>query len=245
MMVTSARFRKPTAQHGLAREETGFTLIELLVVIAIIAILAAILFPVFSSAKKRAQQASCLSNLRQIGQAMGLYVDNAEGCWPSMRVFSPNLPSYKYNMISNFGLVESNLTAYAGVANTFLSKYSKNAGVFWCPADKAKPGTASTSYMYRYVIGWSTFRYGTVRESDFARPSKQIFFHETTAFHREMAKSSEIAGTSVKVPVINAVYVDGHSRHYQVPPNAASSKWAFDINWFAHGDYSRLGGYDD
>ncbi|NLO74470.1 MAG: prepilin-type N-terminal cleavage/methylation domain-containing protein, partial [candidate division WS1 bacterium] len=44
----------------------GFTLIELLVVIAIIAILAAILFPVFARAKAKAEQASCLSNCKQL-----------------------------------------------------------------------------------------------------------------------------------------------------------------------------------
>ena len=47
----------------------GFTLIELLVVIAIIAILAAVLFPVFASAREKARQAACMSNMNQLGQA--------------------------------------------------------------------------------------------------------------------------------------------------------------------------------
>ncbi len=52
----------------------AFTLIELLVVIAIIAILAAILFPVFASAKEKAKQTACTSNIRQMGTGTQLYL---------------------------------------------------------------------------------------------------------------------------------------------------------------------------
>ena len=52
----------------------AFTLIELLVVISIIAILAAILFPVFAQAKAAAKTSVCLSNMKQMGLALQMYV---------------------------------------------------------------------------------------------------------------------------------------------------------------------------
>src|SRR4051794_29672676 len=58
------------------RTRAAFTLIELLVVIAIIAILAAILFPVFAQAREKARQASCASNLKQLGLAASMYTQD-------------------------------------------------------------------------------------------------------------------------------------------------------------------------
>jgi prepilin-type processing-associated H-X9-DG protein len=57
-------------------------LIELLVVIAIIAILAAILFPVFAQARAKARQATCLSNMKQVNFAIGMYVQDYDEVFP-------------------------------------------------------------------------------------------------------------------------------------------------------------------
>jgi prepilin-type N-terminal cleavage/methylation domain-containing protein len=85
---TLGRYGFPPPHVGCYRlSESGhaFTLIELLVVIAIIALLAALIFPAFSRAKESGKGAACISNLRQIGIALQVYVQENNNRLPVMR----------------------------------------------------------------------------------------------------------------------------------------------------------------
>jgi prepilin-type N-terminal cleavage/methylation domain-containing protein len=102
----------------ICKTTAGFTLVELLVVIAILGILAAVLLPSLSRAKYKSQQATCMSNLRQINAGVRMYADDsADALPPPPCDLRPN-PWSTYTKI-----MKSCLGA------------SERAKVFACPAD--------------------------------------------------------------------------------------------------------------
>src|SRR5438309_1970214 len=111
------------------RRVPGFTLIELLVVIAIIAILAAILFPVFAQARAKARQASCLSNTKQLGLALQMYVQD----YDETVVLNDNGSA----TVPRLGWMD------------LLQPYIKNDGVLVCPSS-TRNATAPTDQVKTY-----------------------------------------------------------------------------------------------
>lgn len=109
---------------------SAFTLIELLIVIAIIAILAAILFPVFAQAREKARQTSCLSNLKQEGLAMLMYVQDNDETYPLHESVGPD---------GFFYIWSSTYT---------LQPYQKNKQVLRCNSDSLTDPTPESVDIY-------------------------------------------------------------------------------------------------
>jgi len=118
---------------------SAFTLIELLVVIAIIAILAAILFPVFATAREKARQTACLSNLKQIGLGYVQYEQDYDETVPSGT--------------NNWGWGEG----WAGQ----VYPYVKSSGVFLCPDDVVPTDVVSYG-VNANMVGYQTGGTGAI-----------------------------------------------------------------------------------
>jgi prepilin-type N-terminal cleavage/methylation domain-containing protein/prepilin-type processing-associated H-X9-DG protein len=139
------------------RTRKGFTLIELLVVIAIIAILAAILFPVFAKAREKARQSGCINNLKQMGIAHKMYLDDYDG------TFAPNVG---YNTL---GQASGGVHTWAD----FLASYNKALTTYTCPSDWHTYSYSRNTYEGGYNPPTSMHQ-----DSDVKEPTKFIDFFE-------------------------------------------------------------------
>lgn len=187
------------------RGKSGFTLVEMLVVIGIIAVLAAILFPVFSAARKSAHKARCVSNMRQILQAHKMYSDDHDRTIvPARAGVAPGTLGYTWCIL--------------------LQPYMKNENILTCAADE-NPGKATNStdlphsYGINYSLAFNTAFAGApfvMSMSSINRTSDLLLFFELKASAQAMGASYTSHRLSRVDPRHNerAVFgfLDGHAK---------------------------------
>ncbi len=172
-------------------DRSGFTLIELLVVIGIITILAAILFPVFATARGKARQITCASNMNQLGLGFMQYVQDYDERYPTSAVH----PAGSATTLLGMG--------WAGEIYTYI----KSAAVYSCTDDPTKapiPSEVPVSYAYNgnisrswAVAGMPQSMFGMAGAANrLNSPSVTILLAEAVGNSSNVTIPTEGAGTS-------------------------------------------------
>jgi prepilin-type N-terminal cleavage/methylation domain-containing protein/prepilin-type processing-associated H-X9-DG protein len=212
----------------------GFTLIELLVVIAIISLLAAVLFPVFASAREKARQITCVSNMRQLSLAFMQYTEDNDEALPNAFCAADG------DGDKTGGWVAYNTFPVNNGANAFdvqigsIYPYVKDARVYICP-DDAQGRADGDSYAVNSCLMNPNAGAGT----PYAGKSLSAFNSDSSLMllgEEEMGPNSAVDSTddgyfryqnnvfsTRHVSGSNLSFVDGHVKWY-LPATVASQK---------------------
>jgi len=223
----------------------AFTLIELLVVIAVISILAAILFPVFARARDNARRTSCASNLKQIGLAALMYVQDYD---ETMLPWFPHTHSGGTMYWSNFQ-IGSGVTATYYPERSLLQPYMKNLQIRDCPSAVDIPASATAQVHSNVAFAANTTYLNPsntrIKIAVIAKPTETIMLADVASINTIHPPDSKVIRTpnlyppslwyhatpAVRRPTVhgrhngmaNVLWCDGHVKAMKVIPRPATA----------------------
>lgn len=217
------------------KQRTAFTLIELLVVIAIIAILAAILFPVFAQAREKARAISCLSNCKQMGTALMMYVQDYDETLCTVWTGGPPARDWTVDLIPyiKMGNTDLAIQVNAALASTRPDLFTAKLPFYQCPSKAPSRDTRGfrRGYGYNYWLARTT----PITLAAMAAPADVATFVEVwgevdrvwpfktpqtdTRFFPEARHNGGL----------NATYSDGHAKWIQ--GTNAKMVWPTGVAW--------------
>ena len=178
-----------TDDEQLTTGRFAFTLVELLVVLAIVTVLAGLLLPVIGKAREAGRATACLSNLRQLGIALQLYVQDNNNHLPIMRDRSLDTNAPPTNAPPSPEVVLLNVLGAAQVLR--------------CPSDRKQIyEQTGSSYSWNSLLNGQDAEHLKVLNIDFDPHQIPVFF-DKEAFHNARGEKKGV----------NYLYADGHIKN--------------------------------
>jgi prepilin-type N-terminal cleavage/methylation domain-containing protein len=232
----SGLFRRAKGKGGWSAA-SGFTLIELLVVIAIIAILAALLLPALARAKQKALLANCISNLRQLGIANTLYLNDNNDTFPYSGAGWWQLPFVDALRLNDPYVSTNNRTFYKCPADRGAGWNYAIAPLLGIPTNQLPFACSYVYYQHFYVKDDASavaprkrpeVRYPTRKAMRACFASVPGTFFDVTSAQKRANGGHGATGMSL-------LFVDAHSQFAQYrilqptsPPGSADPDYNFD-----------------
>ena len=197
------------------RSDRKFTLIELLIVIAIIAILAALLLPALSKARSKAYQASCASNLKQIGQASMLYTGDYDDWLLPSKISGKSWWTLLSNNKSyglSFRCPEDSLPfkpnqAADGIGSPYMFQTSYAAGLVG--GKEGRSSGASANYYHKTSALTRPTECVTAGDNN-NQTAEMLFFNYHFSFRHGASDTINRSEEPISGGNTNVLYADGH-----------------------------------